>query len=58
MLSSLVVRFGDGTIVDTDLADNLPPVCDLSGANGSETAECAALPPLSASGGNLDNGQD
>jgi type VI secretion system protein ImpJ len=26
----LVVRFQDGTIVDTDLADNLPPVCDLS----------------------------
>ncbi len=55
----LVVRFQDGTIVDTDLADNLPPVCDLSAANGSETVEVvAALPLLSASGGNLDNGQD
>jgi type VI secretion system protein ImpJ len=30
----LVVRFQDGTIVDTDLADNIPPVCDLSAANG------------------------
>lgn len=57
--SRLVVRFQDGTIVDTDLADNLPPVCDLSAANGSESVEVVvALPLLSASGGNLDNGQD
>ncbi|EFC0649835.1 type VI secretion system baseplate subunit TssK [Escherichia coli] len=55
----LVVRFQDGTMVDTDLADNLPPVCDLSVANGSEVVEVVvALPLLSASGGNLDNGQD
>ena len=55
----LVVRFQDGTIVDTDLADNIPPVCDLSAANGSGAVEVvAALPLLSASGGNLDNGQD
>lgn len=55
----LVVRFEDGTIVDTDLADNIPPVCDLSAANGSGAVEVvAALPLLSASGGNLDNGQD
>ncbi|EOL8968896.1 type VI secretion system baseplate subunit TssK [Cronobacter dublinensis] len=58
----LVVRFQDGTIVDTDLADNPPPVCDLSAANGSEAVEAvevvAALPLFSASGGNLDNGQD
>jgi type VI secretion system protein ImpJ len=55
----LVVRFQDGTIVDTDLADNIPPVCDLSVANGFEAVEVvAALPLLSASGGNLDNGQD
>jgi type VI secretion system protein ImpJ len=54
----LVVRFQDGTIVDTDLADNLPPVCDLSVAAGSEAVEVvAALPLLSASGGNLDNGR-
>ena len=32
----LVVRFQDGTLVDTSLADNLPPVCDLSSA----AAEC------------------
>ncbi|HDU4094051.1 TPA: DUF2345 domain-containing protein [Klebsiella aerogenes] len=55
----LVVRFQDGTLVDTDLADNLPPVCDLSAASGSEAVDVvAALPLLSASGGNLDNGQD
>jgi type VI secretion system protein ImpJ len=55
----LVVRFQDGTIVDTDLADNIPPVCDLSVAKGFEAVEVvAALPLLSASGGNLDNGQD
>lgn len=55
----LVIRFQDGTIVDTDLADNLPPVCDLSAASSSEAVEVVvALPLLSASGGNLDNGQD
>ncbi|TCV96836.1 type VI secretion system baseplate subunit TssK [Biostraticola tofi] len=55
----LVLRFQDGTIVDTDLADTLPPVCDLSSAAGSDAVEVvAALPLLSASGGNLDNGQD
>jgi len=55
----LVVRFQDGTIVDTNLADNLPPVCDISLANGHEPVEVlASLPLLSASGGNLDNGQD
>ncbi|MEN4547580.1 type VI secretion system baseplate subunit TssK [Pantoea agglomerans] len=55
----LVVRFQDGTLVDTDLADTLPPVCDLSVAAGSEAVDVVvALPLLSAGGGNLDNGQD
>lgn len=55
----MVLRFQDGTIVDSDLADNLPPVCDLSSAAGSEAVEVvASLPLLSANGGNLDNGQD
>lgn len=55
----MVLRFQDGTIVDTDLADTLPPVCDLSSAAGSDAVEVVvALPLLSASGGNLDNGQD
>ncbi len=55
----LVVRFQDGTFVDTERADNLPPVCDLSAAAGSEVVEVVvALPLLSVSGGNLDNGQD
>ncbi|MGR7483769.1 type VI secretion system baseplate subunit TssK [Klebsiella aerogenes] len=55
----LVARFQDGTVIDTDLADNLPPVCDLSSVAGSESVEVVvALPLLNASGGNLDNGQD
>jgi type VI secretion protein, VC_A0114 family len=55
----IVVRFQDGTVVDTDLADNLPPVCDLSPAAGNDSVEIvAALPLMNANGGNLDNGQD
>ncbi|MFK3662731.1 type VI secretion system baseplate subunit TssK [Scandinavium sp. NPDC088450] len=55
----LVVCFQDGTLVDTDLADTLPPVCDLSSASGSDAVEVmVALPLLNAGGGNLDNGQD
>ncbi|HEY2452829.1 MAG TPA: type VI secretion system baseplate subunit TssK [Scandinavium sp.] len=55
----MVARFPDGTLVDTDLSDNLPPVCDLSIAAGQESVEVVlALPLLSANGGNLDDGQD
>lgn len=55
----LVVRFMDGTLVDTDLADNLPPVCDLSTARDQDVVEVLlALPLLSANGGNLDDGLD
>ena len=55
----LVVCFQDGTLVDTDIADTLPPVCDLSSTSGSDAVEVmAALPLLNAGGGNLDNGQD
>lgn len=55
----IVVRFQDGTVVDTDLADNLPPVCDLSPAAGNDSVEIVvALPLMNANGGNLDNGQD
>ena len=54
----LTVRFADGTLVDTDLADNLPPVCDLS-ALGQESVEVLlCLPLLNANGGNLDDGHD
>jgi len=57
--SRLAVRFADGTLVDTDLSDNLPPVCDLSVAKGRSAVEVVlALPLLSASGGNLDDGQE
>lgn len=55
----LVVRFQDGTLVDTDIADNLPPVCDLSGVAGQDPVEILlALPLMSANGGNLDDGRD
>ena len=55
----LVVRFQDSTLVDTDLADNLPPACDLSSAADSESVDVVvALPMLSASGRNLDDGRD
>ncbi|WP_336221608.1 type VI secretion system baseplate subunit TssK [Citrobacter amalonaticus] len=55
----LVVRFSDGTLTDTELADTLPPVCDLSVASGLESVEVVlALPLLSANGGNLDDGSD
>lgn len=54
----LALRFADGTLIDTDLADNLPPVCDLS-ATGLESVEVLlCLPLLSANGGNLDDGSD
>lgn len=55
----IVARFQDGTLIDTDLSDNLPPVCDLSVASGQDSVEVVlALPLLSANGGNLDDGRD
>lgn len=54
----LVVRFPDGTLVDTDLSDNLPPVCDLNGITTDSVGVVLALPLLSANGGNLDEGRD
>lgn len=55
----LTVRFPDGTLIDTDLSDNLPPVCDLSAASGRTSVDIVlALPLLSANGGNLDDGSD
>lgn len=54
----LVVRFPDGTLVDTDLSDNLPPVCDLQGITADSVGVVLALPLLSANGGNLDDGRD
>ncbi|QKN82985.1 type VI secretion system baseplate subunit TssK [Scandinavium goeteborgense] len=55
----LVVRFPDGTLVDTSVADTLPAVCDLTEAQGRESVEVVlALPLLSANGGNLDVGKN
>lgn len=53
----LVVHFQDGTLIDTELADTLPAVCDLSAMQGRDSVEVVlALPLLSANGGNLDDG--
>ncbi|MEL2243579.1 type VI secretion system baseplate subunit TssK [Leclercia adecarboxylata] len=57
-VTRLAVRFADGTLIDTELADNLPPVCDLT-ATGLKTVEILlCLPLLNANGGNLDDGSD
>ncbi len=51
---NLVVRFPDGTLVDTGISDNLPPACDLSHLTGYNSVDIVlALPLLSANGGNL-----
>ena len=42
----LVVRFPDGTLIDTDLADNLPPACDLSAVSDRESIDVVLALPL------------
>lgn len=55
---NLVVRFPDGTLVDTGVSDNLPPACDLSHLTGYNSVDVVlALPLLSANGGNLSLGE-
>ena len=49
----LIVRFADGTLIDTELADILPPVRDVSDVMQDSVEVLLALPLLSASGGNL-----
>ncbi|WP_318367400.1 type VI secretion system baseplate subunit TssK [Enterobacter sp.] len=50
----LIVRFPDGTLIDTVLADKLPPACDLSSLSDYNKVDVVlALPLLSANGGNL-----
>ena len=52
----IAVRFTDGTLVDTRLADALPPVCDLTNVTDRDCVEVVlALPLINASGGNLVN---
>ena len=36
---NLVVRFPDGTLVDTGISDNLPPACDLSHLTGYNSVD-------------------
>jgi predicted component of type VI protein secretion system len=52
----LIVRFADGTLIDTELADILPPVRDVSDVMQDSVEVLLALPLLSASG-NLDDGR-
>lgn len=55
----LIVRFPDGTLIDTERADNLPPVCDLSTVSDRSLVDIVlALPLLNANGGNLDDGSE
>ncbi|EMD9247028.1 type VI secretion system baseplate subunit TssK [Cronobacter dublinensis] len=54
----LAVRFADGTLIDTRLADNLPPACDLSAVGETCVEVVLALPLMNANGGNLDDGHD
>ncbi|ENI5113279.1 type VI secretion system baseplate subunit TssK, partial [Escherichia coli] len=55
----LIVRFPDGTLIDTERADNLPPVCDLSTVSDRSLVDIVlALPLLNANGGNLDDGRE
>lgn len=54
----LIVRFADGTLIDTELADILPPVRDVSDVMQDSVEVLLALPLLSASGGNLDDGEE
>ncbi len=53
----MVVRFADGTMFDSEQADNLPPAVDLNELDGRSHVDVVlALPLLNASGGNLDEG--
>ncbi|KER01011.1 type VI secretion system baseplate subunit TssK [Photorhabdus temperata] len=51
----LCVRFADGSLIDTDQADRLPPVLELATVLSAETQQATvllALPHLYANGGN------
>ena len=54
-LQHLVVRLPDGTLIDSQVADTLPPACSLGALAGRESATVVlALPLLSAGGSNVD----
>ncbi len=48
----LAVRFPDGTLVDTDCADALPPTLTLSDTSSRDITVLLALPQLYPNGGN------
>ncbi len=52
----LVIRFPDGTLLDSQVSDNLPPALDTSLLRGRDSATVLlALPLLHANGGNVDS---
>ena len=55
----IAIRFADGSLVDTNLSDDLPPVFDLSDLTDRASVEVVlALPLINANGGNLENGEN
>jgi type VI secretion system protein ImpJ len=53
-LQQLIVRFADGTLINSQVADLLPPPCELTSLSGRESATVVlALPLLSAQGNNI-----
>lgn len=55
----LTARFPDGTLLDTALSDNLPPVCDLSVPSERTSIDIVlALPLISTNGANPDDGRN
>ena len=53
----IIARFPDGSLIDSTLADNLPPVIELSQFATHQKLEVVlALPLLQANGGNLVSG--
>lgn len=52
----LVIRFPDGTLLDSQVSDNLPAALDISLLRGRDSATVLlALPLLHANGGNVDS---
>ena len=51
------LRFADGTLIDSDVADILPPACDLRTLEGGSAIVLLALPLAHGNGGNLGQGE-
>lgn len=51
------LRFADGTLIDSDVSDILPPACDLRTLEGDSAIVLLALPLAHGNGGNLGQGE-